>query len=62
MTSHTLPWHTSSYSGSANACLEHAGLRNGDQAVRDTKDPARRITLHFGHAAWETFICAQKAQ
>lgn len=48
-------WHTSTYSGSVNACVEHGRLAEGNHAVRDTKDRARG-TLTFAPASWQTFI------
>ncbi len=57
----TMPvWHKSSYSGSNNNCLEHAALLDSRHAIRDTKDPGRRITLYFTAAAWQRFIDSQK--
>lgn len=50
-------WHTSSYSGAANNCVEHAHLANGRHAVRDTKDRAGG-TLLFDAPAWQDFITA----
>lgn len=54
------PWRTSSYSGKDNNCLEHRRLRDGRQAVRDAKDPRRRITVYFKAGAWQAFINGQK--
>lgn len=48
-------WHTSSYSGSNGACVEHAPLPTGHQAVRDTKDRPRAVLL-FAPAAWQSFV------
>jgi hypothetical protein len=50
-------WHKSSYSGSNNGCVEHAGLATGRQAVRDTKDRSRG-TLVLEAAAWQEFVTA----
>ncbi|MEX2982269.1 DUF397 domain-containing protein [Streptomyces sp. C36] len=54
-------WHTSSYSGKDNNCLEHSRLDNGRHAIRDTKDPRRRITIYFTAIAWQAFIDDQKS-
>ncbi|MBH1934423.1 DUF397 domain-containing protein [Streptomyces sp. AV19] len=42
--------------------MEHASLQGRRQAIRDTKDPDRRITLHFDPATWRRFMDAQKAR
>ncbi|WP_171162118.1 DUF397 domain-containing protein [Streptomyces sp. I05A-00742] len=49
-------WHTSSYSGRDNNCLEHTTLSTSVHAVRDTKDPDRRTTLTFTAATWQAFV------
>ncbi|MEU5127008.1 DUF397 domain-containing protein [Streptomyces mobaraensis] len=51
-------WSTSTYSGQANNCLEHGLLPGARQAVRDTKDPARKTTLTFPAPAWQAFLNA----
>ncbi|NGO70536.1 DUF397 domain-containing protein [Streptomyces boncukensis] len=51
-------WHTSSYSGQNNNCVERGILADGRQAVRDTKDPARREALLFEAPAWSRFLSA----
>lgn len=53
-------WHTSSYSGKDNNCLECSRLDDGRHAIRDTKDPHRRIVVYFTSAAWQAFIDSQK--
>lgn len=50
-------WHKSSYSGTANNCVEHGILPTGRQAVRDTKDRARGALL-FEASAWQAFVAA----
>jgi hypothetical protein len=50
-------WHTSSYSGAANNCVEHAHLTTGHHAVRDTKDRTRG-TLLLTAPAWQDFLTA----
>ncbi|WP_338932306.1 DUF397 domain-containing protein [Streptomyces netropsis] len=60
MTGTVSVWRKSSYSGSNNNCLEHAALPDGQHAVRDTKDPERRITIYFTAATWQAFIDSQK--
>ncbi|GAA0400204.1 DUF397 domain-containing protein [Streptomyces luteireticuli] len=62
MTSEAAGWHTSSYTGPDNNCVEHAPLRDSRQAIRDTKDPDRRITLVFSFTAWQSFVDAQKGR
>ncbi|WP_372405984.1 DUF397 domain-containing protein [Streptomyces luteireticuli] len=62
MTSRAAAWHTSSYSGEDNNCIEHALLMGSRQAIRDTKDPARRTTLLFTSTAWQAFVDAQKGR
>ncbi|MBI0319389.1 DUF397 domain-containing protein [Streptomyces javensis] len=47
----------SSYSGSANNCVEHGILPTGRQAVRDTKDRERGALL-FEPSAWQAFVDA----
>ncbi|WKK25393.1 DUF397 domain-containing protein [Streptomyces olivoreticuli] len=57
----TVPvWRKSSYSGTNNNCLEYVALPDGRHAVRDTKDPRRRIVIHFTAPAWQQFIDSQK--
>ncbi|WP_376772858.1 DUF397 domain-containing protein [Streptomyces himalayensis] len=51
----SLIWRKSTHSGDDNACVEHAPLPSGRQAVRDSKDPGRGI-LHFGPGAWRVFV------
>lgn len=53
-------WRTSSYSGKDNNCLEFSRLDDGRRAVRDTKDPWRRMTIYFTATAWQAFIDNQK--
>ncbi|WP_414167760.1 DUF397 domain-containing protein [Streptoverticillium reticulum] len=60
MTGRVPAWRKSSYSGSNNNCLEHAAFSDGRHAVRDTKDPRRRITISFSANAWRAFIDSQK--
>jgi hypothetical protein len=50
-------WHTSSYSGASNNCVERCKLTSGRQAVRDTKDRTRG-TLVFEAASWQDFVTA----
>ncbi|MFB7914757.1 DUF397 domain-containing protein [Streptomyces sp. NPDC056061] len=50
-------WHTSTYSGSNNNCVEHAALISGRQAVRDSKDRDRGAHT-FGPVPWQTFVAA----
>ncbi|MEU6922156.1 MULTISPECIES: DUF397 domain-containing protein [unclassified Streptomyces] len=50
-------WHTSTYSGSNNNCVEHAALISGRQAVRDSKDPGLGAQV-FGPASWRVFVAA----
>lgn len=50
-------WHTSTYSGSDNNCVEHGRLRSGRQAVRDTKDRALGAAV-FEPASWQVFVNA----
>nr|WSZ96366.1 DUF397 domain-containing protein [Streptomyces sp. NBC_00857] len=50
-------WHTSTYSGSDNNCVEHGRLRSGRQAVRDTKDRGHGAAV-FGPTPWQTFVDA----
>lgn len=50
-------WHTSSYSGSNNNCVERGKLTSGRQAVRDTKDRTRGA-LVFEADAWQDFVTA----
>ena len=50
-------WHTSSYSGTNNNCVERGQLTSGRQAVRDTKD-RESGTLIFEAAAWQSFVTA----
>ncbi|ADI10415.1 hypothetical protein SBI_07295 [Streptomyces bingchenggensis BCW-1] len=50
-------WHKSSYSGSANNCVERGILPTGRQAVRDTKDRALGALL-FKASAWQAFVDA----
>ncbi|MGY0062003.1 DUF397 domain-containing protein [Streptomyces sp. LZ34] len=50
-------WHKSSYSGTANNCVERGILPTGRQAVRDTKDRARGA-LRFEPSAWQAFVDA----
>ncbi|MFJ4434901.1 DUF397 domain-containing protein [Streptomyces sp. NPDC088923] len=53
----SLDWHRSTYSGTSNACLEHATTPTGLHAVRDTKDRAR-ATLAFSAESWTRFLRA----
>ncbi|MEU3752517.1 DUF397 domain-containing protein [Streptomyces olivoreticuli] len=57
---HAGVWHTSSYSGKDNNCLEHSLLDDGRHAIRDAKDPSRRITVYVTGPAWQEFIDSQK--
>ncbi|MFI1848832.1 MULTISPECIES: DUF397 domain-containing protein [Streptomyces] len=50
-------WHKSSYSGSANNCVERGILPTGRQAVRDTKDRDLGALL-FEPSAWQAFVDA----
>lgn len=50
-------WHTSSYSGSGNQCVEHGRLPSGVQAVRDTKDRDHGVLL-VGPDTWRSFVDA----
>ncbi|GAA1919705.1 DUF397 domain-containing protein [Streptantibioticus ferralitis] len=50
-------WHTSSYSGTNNNCVERGKLRSGRQAVRDTKD-RERGALIFDADVWRNFVAA----
>ncbi|MFD5189045.1 DUF397 domain-containing protein [Streptomyces sp. NPDC058357] len=50
-------WHTSTYSGSNNNCVEHAALVSGRQAVRDSKDRGLGAQV-FGAASWQVFVSA----
>ncbi|MFJ7257152.1 DUF397 domain-containing protein [Streptomyces sp. NPDC098085] len=50
-------WHTSTYSGSNNDCVEHAALISGRQAVRDSKDRGLGAQV-FGPAPWRVFVSA----
>ncbi|WP_406014488.1 DUF397 domain-containing protein [Streptomyces sp. NBC_00984] len=50
-------WHTSTYSGSNNDCVEHAALVSGRQAVRDSKDHGLGAQV-FGSASWQVFVSA----
>ncbi|WP_016908177.1 DUF397 domain-containing protein [Streptomyces xiaopingdaonensis] len=54
-------WRKSSYSGSNNACVEHAALGEQRQGVRDMKDPGRRHTLVFDGPAWHSFVESLKS-
>ncbi len=47
-------WRKSSYSASADDCVEIAPLPNGT-AVRDSKDPTGPI-LRFSADAWRDFL------
>ncbi|WP_329197508.1 DUF397 domain-containing protein [Streptomyces sp. NBC_01435] len=53
----TAIWHTSSYSGVNNNCVEHAALVSGRQAVRDSKDRGLGAQV-FGPASWRVFVAA----
>ncbi|MEV8455623.1 DUF397 domain-containing protein [Streptomyces sp. NPDC052095] len=53
----TAIWHTSSYSGVNNNCVEHAALASGRQAVRDTKDRGRGAQV-VGPGSWQAFVAA----
>ncbi|NEA43169.1 DUF397 domain-containing protein [Streptomyces sp. SID11385] len=53
----SLDWHKSTYSGTSNACLEHAATPAGRHAVRDTKDRARGA-LAFSPESWTRFLRA----
>ncbi|MFF0494473.1 DUF397 domain-containing protein [Nocardia sp. NPDC004068] len=48
-------WFKSSYSGSANECVEIAHLAEGMVGVRDSKNP-NGPALVFGPAEWRAFI------
>lgn len=50
-------WHTSTYSGSNNNCVEHAVLLSGRRAVRDSKDRDRGAHV-FGPGPWQAFVTA----
>ncbi|MBZ4318936.1 DUF397 domain-containing protein [Streptomyces huiliensis] len=49
-------WTVSSYSGRDNNCVEIGEPSSRTQAVRDTKDAARRTTLTFPAASWQPFL------
>ncbi|MFE2633834.1 DUF397 domain-containing protein [Streptomyces scopuliridis] len=53
-------WHTSSYSGNNNNCVEQGWLCTGRQAVRDTKDRARGAVV-FKPVPWQTFVNAVRS-
>ncbi|MEV4439863.1 DUF397 domain-containing protein [Streptomyces sp. NPDC049577] len=57
---HAEAWYTSSYSGKDNNCVEYSRLVDGRHAIRDTKDPRRRISIYFTNTAWQAFIESQK--
>ncbi|MFG2182094.1 DUF397 domain-containing protein [Streptomyces abikoensis] len=57
---HVEGWRTSSYSGKDNNCVEYSWLHDDRHAIRDSKDPGRRITIHFTATAWRSFIEGQK--
>ncbi|RLV66257.1 regulatory protein [Streptomyces sp. CBMAI 2042] len=48
-------WHTSSYSGGNNECVEIAPNLPHLIPVRDSKRPTGPV-LTFGHTAWQTFV------
>jgi uncharacterized protein DUF397 len=47
-------WRKSSRSGSGNECVEVATLAGGNQAIRDSKDPAGPA-LRFTPVEWTAF-------
>jgi len=57
--SHSLAWRKSSCSGSGDNCVEVATLPNGNQAVRDSKNPTGPV-LTFTADEWNTFISGIK--
>jgi hypothetical protein len=53
-------WHTSSYSGSGEACVEVAENLPGVVAVRDSKNRDAGV-LVFGAAEWRHMTAAVKS-
>ena len=53
-------WHKSTYSGTNNGCVERGRLRDGRQAVRDTKDRERGVVV-FDAAIWQSFVDAVRS-
>lgn len=49
-----LVWTKSSFSGSADNCVEIAPLPGGGRAVRDSKDPSGPV-LRFTPGEWAAF-------
>jgi hypothetical protein len=49
-------WHKSTHSGT-NGCIERGRLRDGRQAVRDTKDRDRGVAV-FDAEVWQAFVDA----
>ncbi len=50
-----MKWIKSSYSASADDCVEVATLPDGGRAVRDSKDPQGPV-LRFTPTDWRKFI------
>lgn len=48
-------WHSSTYSGGNNECLELAHGIPALAPVRDSKDPAGPV-IPFGRDAWRAFV------
>lgn len=52
-------WRKSSYSGGGNQCVEVAVVRDGQVAVRDSKNPAAGMRA-FSRPAWARFLDSVK--
>jgi len=59
MTLARAPWRKSSYSNSANGCVEAADL-TGLVGVRDSKDPQGTVQLYTA-GQWSRFISAVRS-
>jgi hypothetical protein len=53
-------YRKSSFSDSADSCVEVAGLDDGSRLVRDSKDPDGPV-LTFTEREWRAFVCGVHA-
>ncbi|MGW4639244.1 DUF397 domain-containing protein [Sphaerisporangium sp. NPDC004334] len=55
----THTWRKSSYSGTDDNCVEVAHLPQGDQVIRDSKNPTGPV-LRFTASEWRAFVSDTK--